>query len=154
MCRYRIFAFFTAIYPKITLKSVKGIWHCHCLHPKDFQTITNNQQESIQDAGREERRRKRRKKKRASFSSNGSSSLAWEYNRLSSLIAAWDVDASPAKRPWRRGARSKEWLLYSKASSTWQKLSSQTKTCFLPFLSTFAKTHSLLHLIITWQRQV
>ena len=106
MCRYRIFAFFTAIYPKITLKSVKGIWHCHCLHPKDFQTITNNQQESIQDAGREERRRKRRKKKRASFSSNGSSSLAWEYNRLSSLIAAWDDDASPAKRPWRRGARS------------------------------------------------
>ena len=64
MCRYRIFAFFTAIYPKITLKSVKGVWHCHCLHPEDFQTITNNQQESIEDAGREERRRKRRKKER------------------------------------------------------------------------------------------
>ena len=53
-----------------------------------------------------EERKKERKKERASFSSKGSSSLAWEYNRLSSLIAAWDVDASPAKRPWRRGARS------------------------------------------------
>ena len=56
--------------------------------------------------GKKEKKKKERKKKRASFSSKGSSSLAWEYNRLSSLIAAWDVDASPAKRPWRRGTRS------------------------------------------------
>ena len=55
---------------------------------------------------RKEKEKEERKKERASFSSKGSSSLAWEYNRLSSRIAAWDVDASPAKRPWRRGARS------------------------------------------------
>ena len=108
MCRYRIFAFFTAIYPKITLKSVKGVWHCHAfiLRCSDKNKQPTRVNRGRRRRGKREKKKKERKKKRASFSSKGSSSLAWEYNRLSSLIAAWDVDASPAKRPWRRGARS------------------------------------------------
>ena len=99
------FCFFHCYIPKDNLKISERGLALPCLYLKMFrQEQTTHKSQYRTKEERKEGEKEERKK--ASFSSKGSSSLAWEYNRLSSLIAAWDDDASPAKRPWRRGARS------------------------------------------------
>lgn len=141
------FFFFTAIqWINLGLKNVKGVWHCQCLYPKMFRHVqaTDKSQCRI--------RKRKRKKERPSFSSKGTNvqiSLGIQPSPLvHRRLGRWRLS-----RETSIAARSSD-CCYSMVSSTWQKFSSQTKTCFLPFLSTFTKTHSLLLLIITWQRQV